>query len=122
MTSNSQSDVPVYLGGVITEDITSCIQVWGVETIRRTYSRNLGQRSILARKGNFFEKRASEISPTPHSIPFLSVLHQNNALHNFRKRGQRLIVKRNIGLEYALIRVTSLKHDHEEAGDRIFYY
>ena len=34
MTSNDQSDVPVYHGGEITEDITSCIQVWRGETIR----------------------------------------------------------------------------------------
>ena len=36
-----------------------------------------------------------------YSIPFLSVLHQNKALYNFRKTGQRSIVERNIGLEYA---------------------
>ena len=34
MTSNGQSDVPVYLGGANTEDITSCLQVWRGETIR----------------------------------------------------------------------------------------
>ena len=53
-------------------------------------------------KEHFFEKRAQKISPTPYSISFLSVLHQNNVFHNFCKRGQWLIVKRNIGLEYAL--------------------
>ena len=37
-----------------------------------------------------------------YSISFLSVLHQNKALYNFRKRGQRSIVERNIGLECAL--------------------
>ena len=70
----------------------------------RAYSRNLGQCSILARKGTFFEKRVPKVSsPLPlYSIPFLSVLHQNEALHNFPKRGQRSIVKCNIGLEYAL--------------------
>ena len=47
------------------------------------------------KKGTFLKKGLS--------IPFLSVLHQNKALHNFRKRVQRLIVERNIGLEYALI-------------------
>ena len=46
----------------------------------RTYSRNLGQHSILARKGTFFNgKRAifmkKEHPPTPYSIPFLSVLY-----------------------------------------------
>ena len=34
MTSNGQSDVPVYPGGANKEDITSCIQVWRGETIR----------------------------------------------------------------------------------------
>ena len=34
MTSNGQSDVPVFLGGANTEDITSCIQVWRGEKIR----------------------------------------------------------------------------------------
>ena len=74
----------------------------------RAYSRNLGQHSILARKGNFYEKghffkkRTPKIPPTPYSISFLSVLHQNKALHNFHKRGQHLIVERNTGLEYAL--------------------
>ena len=39
---------------------------------------------------------------SPHSIPFLSVLHQNEALYDFRKRGQHLTVERNISVEYAL--------------------
>ena len=34
MTSNGQSDIPVYHGGASTEDITSCIQVRRGETIR----------------------------------------------------------------------------------------
>ena len=51
---------------------------------------------------HFFEKKAQNISHTPYSIPFLSVLHQNNILHNFCKRGQWSIVKCNIGLGYAL--------------------
>ena len=62
----------------------------------RAYSRNLGQRSILARKD------PKNFTPAPYSIPFLSVLHQNKALHNFRKRGQLSIVERNVGLEYPL--------------------
>ena len=55
------------------------------------------------KKDTFFEKRASKISPPPYSIPFLSVLHQNKAFHNFRKRGQRSVVERNKGLENALV-------------------
>ena len=54
----------------------------------RAYSRNLGQRSILARKSTFLKKkRHQNFNPPPlYSIPFVSVLHQNKALHNFRKR------------------------------------
>ena len=37
-----------------------------------------------------------------HPYPFLNVLNQNKAFHNFRKTGQRSIVECNIGLEYAL--------------------
>ena len=33
---------------------------------------------------------------------FLNLLHQNKALNNFRQREQRSVVKRSIGLEYAL--------------------
>ena len=68
-----------------------------------------GHSSILAREGtflsekrSFFEKRAPNISPL-FPIAFLRDLHQNKALHNFRKGRQRSIVQRNIGLEYALL-------------------
>ena len=54
------------------------------------------------KKGTFFEKGAPKISPSPYSISFLSVLHQNKTLYNFPKRGQRSIVERNIDLEYVL--------------------
>ena len=78
------------------------------------YSRKLGHRSILARTGSFFEKRAPKIlrlPPSPHtySILFLSDLHRNKALYDFRKRGQRSIVERNISLEYSLL-VASNSH------------
>ena len=92
----------------------------------RAYSKNTGQRSIFARKGtfyekgelfmkkgHFFEKRAlflkkghQNFHPS-YSIPFLSVLHHNKALYNFRKRGQHSIVERNIGLESALLVVSN---------------
>ena len=85
--------------------------------VGREYSRNLQQHSILARKETFYEKsalfyekkntfseiRAPKISPTPYSIPFLSVLHRNKALYNSCKGGQHLIVECNIGLDYALM-------------------
>ena len=48
------------------------------------------------------KKRPPKFHPSPYSIPFLSVLHQNKALHNFLERGQHSIVEHNIGLEYAL--------------------
>ena len=54
----------------------------------------------IGQKGHFFKKKASKISHPP--TPFLSVLHQNEALHNFCKRVQHSIVEHNIGLEYAL--------------------
>ena len=51
------------------------------------------------RGGTFLIKLTSH---PPCSIPFLSVLHQNKASQNFYKSGQRSIVERNMGLEYAL--------------------
>ena len=36
----------------------------------------------------FFEKKGTKNLTTTHSIIFLSVLHQNEALHNFHKRRQ----------------------------------
>ena len=69
----------------------------------RAYSRNLGQHLILARKGTFLKKGHQQLYPLPYSFPFLSVLHQNKALHNFHKREQCSIVERNTGLEYTLL-------------------
>ena len=74
----------------------------------RAYSRNSRQHLILARKGTFFyEKRALFIKRSlfmkkgtlfekraPNILPLL--FNQNKAWYNFRKRGQRSIVKRNI--------------------------
>ena len=58
-----------------------------MSNVYKTYSRNLGQRSILARKGNFFEKRAPKIYPSHYLIPFPSVLHRNKGLYNFCIKG-----------------------------------
>ena len=60
--------------------------------VNRAQSMKLEQRPILAKKGtkNFI---------TPHSIIFLSVLHQNKALLNFHKRGQRPIARHIKGLD-----------------------
>ena len=57
---------------------------------------------IFYEKGHLFEKGAQKFHPPLHSTPFLHVLHQNKALHNFCKSGQGSIVEHNIGLEYAL--------------------
>ena len=59
----------------------------------RAYFRNLGSVSYLPERTLFYEKRALFLkkngpkifSLPPCSIRFLSVLHQNKALHNFRK-------------------------------------
>ena len=53
------------------------------------------------KKGPFWNK-GSQKSPSPNSTPFLSALHQNKALYNFRTRVHRSIVERNVGLEYVL--------------------
>ena len=47
-------------------------------------------------------KNFTPLPPPPYSIPFLSVLGQNKALFDFHKRGHRLIVERNIGLEFSI--------------------
>ena len=89
----------------------------------RAYSRNLGQRSILVRRGTYLNRAYSKnleqhsifyplpppSPPSFFSIPFLSVLDRNKVLQNFRKREQRLIVERNKGLDYALL-VASNSH------------
>ena len=78
--------------------------IWGSTRLNfrafivRGFSRNLVQHLILARKGQ----------KSPYSISFLIVLHQNKSSHHFCKRGQCLIVKPNIGLEYAL----NVQHFH----------
>ena len=50
------------------------------------------------------KKGTKNFTPLPprYSIPFLSVLGQNKALFDFHKRGHRLIVERNIGLEFSI--------------------
>ena len=61
---------------------------------------NTGQRSIMARKGTSFLKNGlQKLNPPPPSP----------SLYNFHKRGQRSIVERNIGLEYAML-VASNSH------------
>ena len=46
---------------------------------------------MLAKKGTFFQKKGTNNFIIPYLILFLRVLHQNKALHNFHKKGQRLI-------------------------------
>ena len=40
----------------------------------------------------FFQKKGTKNLTTPYSIPFLSVLQQNEVLHNFHKREKRSAV------------------------------
>ena len=54
------------------------------------------------KKGIFLKKVPDSPPPSPYSIPFLKVLYKNKTLHNSPKGGQHSIVKRNVGLEYAL--------------------
>ena len=54
------------------------------------------------KKGTFFEKRVQK-SP-PYSIPFVSVLHQNKTLYNFRKKEQLSRAERTMDLKYVLYR------------------
>ena len=58
------------------------------------------------KKGIFLKK--SPPSSPPYSILVLNVLYQNKTLHNFHKRGQHLIGKHNIDLEYALSTVQKI--------------
>ena len=77
-----------------------------------TYCRNLGrywpEKALFYEKRAHFLKQGSQKSHCLYSILFLSDLHQNKAFYNFRRREKRSIVKRNVGLEYALV---SLKRD-----------
>ena len=58
------------------------------------YSRNLGQHSILARKGTFFMKKGHQkFHPLPLCNSFFRVSRQTKALCNFHKRGQRSTMK-----------------------------
>ena len=65
------------------------------------------KKDTFEKRALFLKKRHQIFHPPPYSIPFLSVLYQNKALYNFRKRGRSSIVKRNIepniGLEYTLL-------------------
>ena len=64
-------------------------------------SKNLGQLLILAKMGTLFwgEKKGYQKFHDACSIPFLSVLHKNKALHHFHKRGQHLIARHIKGLD-----------------------
>ena len=49
------------------------------------------QKSDIDQKGHFFWKYGHQKFHHPYSMPFLHVLHQNKALHNFHKTGQNPI-------------------------------
>ena len=59
--------------------------------------------SNISQKGHFFKKKVTKNFPTPYSIPFLSVMHQNKALHNFHKRRQHPNATYIKGLDKGLI-------------------
>ena len=59
-------------------------------------------------KDAFFMKKGHQKFLPLYSIPFASVLYQNEPLRNFCKRGPRLIVECNIGLQYALPNLDNL--------------
>ena len=65
----------------------------------RPKSRKLGKHLILAKKGTFWKKNATKTLPPHLKSPFLSVFHQNKALHNFHKRGQHSILRHIKGLD-----------------------
>ena len=103
----------------------------------KAYSKNLGQRSILARGCTFYERRAFFLKNKgtenpPYSVPIQSLFCIKLKLciiYNFRKRGQHSIVERNIGLEYALhcrssqgemIKLNSNKNGKTECKNQVF--
>ena len=61
------------------------------------------QLPILAKWTYFFEKKGTKNFSTPYFIPFLGVLNQNKALHNFQKWGQHLTFGRIKGLDEGLM-------------------
>ena len=69
----------------------------GLEMVKTGHSVLTRKYTILWKKDTFYEKRAPTVSPALYSITSLNVLHQNKALHNFRRKGQC-----SIGLENAL--------------------
>ena len=57
---------------------------------------NWGSIQYRPKTALFLKNKNTKNFTNPYSIPFLSVLHQNETLHNlnpFTKRGQRLIVR-----------------------------
>ena len=60
------------------------------------------------------EPQIARLPPPPYSSLLLSVLHQKKALGTFHRKGQRSIVERNIGLEYALARYWNSNFMSEE--------
>ena len=59
--------------------------------------------SDIDQKGHFFETKCTKNFTTLYSILFLSVLHQNKALHNFPKTVHHLIAECLKGLDQGLL-------------------
>ena len=66
----------------------------------RVLARKLGKHPILAKKVQFLEKKVGlKYFTISYSMPLLSILHQNKALHTFHKKGQYQIARHIKSLE-----------------------
>ena len=65
-------------------------------SISRAKSSKLGKHLILTKNGTFLKKKkkGSKNFTSPFSVPFLNVLLQNKAYHNFHKKVWGLIAGR----------------------------
>ena len=85
--------------------VSSSFNNWlGPERNKEMFSFTFSRRaaSDIGQKSTFFEKKGRQKLPYPLFNPFWSILHQNKALHNFYKRGQRRITGRIKVLDYVL--------------------
>ena len=79
--------------------------VTSIKNFQKTKKRSF-QKSDIDQKGQLFWKNGHQKFYHPYSMPFLHVLHQNKALHNFHKTGQNPIAgcikPLNLGLKILL--------------------
>ena len=81
-------------------------------------------------KGQFFEEKGDlKYFITSYSISFLSILHQNKALHTFHKRGQHRIARHIKGLDTVqpentfscILKVTGHVENRKRCGVKLVY-